>query len=59
MPVNCPVYPSPRLDCSNCRYLSDNKCWWFSPALELSEILTVQERLKRLEAEIKRCQYKK
>ena len=44
MPFNCPIDFS--LLCDECRYNTDDKCWWFTPARLLKEILTVEERLE-------------
>ncbi len=44
MPLNCPVVEE--MLCEECRYNTDDKCWWFTPARPLKEILTVEERLE-------------
>jgi len=47
MPDNCPL----NLDgeCEECRFLTDDYCWWFFPARPLKEILTEEERITKLE----------
>ncbi len=49
MPTNCPLPLGEVFQCDECRYLADDKCWWFFPARDISDILTEGERLKRLE----------
>ena len=49
MPLNCPLPFGETRQCQGCRYCTSGKCWWFFPALDLTEILTVQERLAVLE----------
>ena len=51
MPINCPVY---NLVCDEvCRYLNEDRCGWFADNLPLSEILTPEERLDRIEVMLK------
>lgn len=51
MPLNCPLGFS--ICDSFCRYWSEDKCWWYFPARDLSEIFTPNERLNALEAKQK------
>ncbi len=44
--INCPLPFGDEMLCQECRYNSDDKCWWFFPSRPLSEILTVEERLE-------------
>lgn len=49
MPLNYPLPFGEIRQCQGCRHCTENKCWWFFPALDLVEILTVEERLSALE----------
>ncbi len=53
MPENCPNDRLSReykcTECPNCR---DRKCYYDNPAVELSEILTPEERIDMLEEEL-------
>lgn len=50
MPINCPLTFGEVTACDKCRFHADGKCAWFSPAQPLSEILTTEERVEKLEA---------
>jgi len=52
MPINCPLRFDETMLCGECRYLFDgDKCNWFFPARPIKEILTLDERMERLEKE--------
>ena len=47
MPLRCPLYEDG--DCDECRFVTNELCWWFFPARPLTEVLTLDERCARLE----------
>jgi len=50
MPINCPNAFPKYDDCANCRFRSGDECWWNTKLpIKLSSILTIEERLSRLE----------
>lgn len=54
MPINCPLPFGEIMVCEECRYLWGDKCNWFFPAMLLTEVLTLEERMEiRPQAEVK------
>ena len=49
MPRECPLGIEEALGCSGCRYQSSDKCWWFFPSRNVLDILTLEERITRIE----------
>lgn len=51
MPINCPL--GEEMVCEDCRYryhwANTTMCNWFFPAIPIREILTLDERITRLE----------
>jgi len=46
MPINC---PNERLDCGDCRYYWEDTCRFYKVPRPLTEILTLSERIEKLE----------
>lgn len=52
MPIECPIRIEEALGCTGCRHQTSDKCWWFFPARDISDILTESERITQLTAEL-------
>ena len=48
MPKQCPMNLNGAV-CADCPQHCDDKCYWFYPSKQLTEILTDYERIERLE----------
>ena len=49
MPIECPIPFGEDRFCDECHLYRNGKCWWFLPPREITEILTGEERMLRLE----------
>ena len=51
MPLNCPLDFGLSRDCTECSYQFEDKCYACKPHQPIIEILTIDERLTRLESQ--------